>query len=346
MFNEENRNPRRQLSRRQLLKSAGVLGIGSLVLAACGDSPTATPAAVKTTAAATTVAGAKSGTPTIGLVMKSLNNEYFKDMQNGALKYQTEKGSFKLITAGIDNETDIDGQAGIVQKFIEQKLDAIVIAPADSYGLVPVLARAVKAGIKVINIDVKLDDAAMKTAGVNLAFVGPDNMAGAKLSGDILAKSLGSGGKVVILEGNPGAANAIQRKNGFLAAIKEGNLTLVDSKTAHWEQEEAKTVFLNMLSGANGDSIQGVMCSNDSMLLGVLKALESRNLTSKIQVVGFDNIPAVQPLIKGGKVLATVDQYGSQQAIFGIDNALKLLGGEDVTGWIKTPVKAITKADL
>jgi methyl-accepting chemotaxis protein len=152
------------------------------------------------------------------------------------------------ITAGIQTETDIDQQATLVENFITQKIAALVITPADLYGLVPVLAKAVKAGIKVVNIDVKLDDAAMQKAGIDLVFVGPDNMIGAKLAGDILAKNLGTGGKVVILEGNPGAANAVQRTNGFLAAIKDGGLTLVDRKTVHWETQEAQTIFTNMLT--------------------------------------------------------------------------------------------------
>lgn len=343
-MSEENKiTATHRLSRRQVLKFGTIFGLGSLALSACGEV-TNTPAPPRSTP--TLVNGSTSGQvgPSIGLVMKSLNNEYFKDMQNGAIKYQQQKGTFKLTTAGIENETDIEGQAGLVQKFIDQKIDAIVIAPADSYGLVPVLVRAIKAGLKVINIDVKLDDAALKNAGAGLAFVGPDNAAGAKLAGDVLSKTLGEGGKVVILEGNPGAANGQQRKNGFLAAVKEGSLTLLDSKTAHWETEEAKTVFLNMLTAY--PAIQGVMCANDSMALGVVKALESRNLSQKIHIVGFDNIPALQPLIREGKVLATVDQYGSQQAIFGIENALKLLAGESVTGWIKTPVKSITKTEL
>jgi ribose transport system substrate-binding protein len=276
--------------------------------------------------------------------MKSLNNQFFIDMRDGAVKYQQQKQTFNLLTAGIQTETDIDGQASLVEDYIKRKVDAIVIAPADSYGLVPELAKAVKAGIKVINIDVKLDASAMKDAGFDSVYVGPDNAAGAKLAGDALAKALGSGGKVVILEGNPGADNATQRKNGFMAAVKEGGLQLLDNKSAHWETEEAKTVFTNMLA-ANPD-VEGVMCSNDAMVLGVAKVLEATGKTGKIKVVGFDNIPDVQPLIKQNKVLATVDQFGSQQAIYGIDNALKLLAGQQVTGWIKTPVKLITLNEL
>jgi ribose transport system substrate-binding protein len=185
--------------------------------------------------------------PVIGLVMKSLANEFFKDMEEGAVKHAEERGDLTLVPVGMHSETDIDTQINAVENFITKKVDAIVVAPADSRALVPPLARAISAGIVVINIDVALDEGAKKQAGVDLAFVGPDNRAGAKMSGAVLAKALGPGGKVVIIEGNPGADNAQQRKLGFDDAVKEGKLDLLDSRTAHWETEEANTVFSNIL---------------------------------------------------------------------------------------------------
>ena len=160
------------------------------------------------------------------------------------------------------------------------------------------------------------------------------------MSGDVLAKALGAGGKVVIIEGNPGADNAQQRKRGFDDAVKEGKLDLVDSRTAHWETEEANSVFSNILT-AHPD-VQGVMAANDSMALGVVKAIDAAGKSGKIKVVGFDNIAAVQPLLKDGKLIATIDQFGSQMAANGIDYAMKALKGEKLEGWIKTPIKLVT----
>jgi len=278
--------------------------------------------------------------PVIGLVMKSLANEFFKDMEEGAVKHVQERGDLTLIPVGMHSETDIDTQISAIENFITQKVDAIVVAPADSRALVPPLARAIKAGIIVINIDVALDEAAKKQAGVDLAFVGPDNRAGAKMSGDVLAKALGPGGKVVIIEGNPGADNAQQRKRGFDDSVKEGKLDLVDSRTEHWETEEANSVFSNILT-AHPD-VQGVMAANDSMALGVVKTIDASGKSGKIKVVGFDNIAAVQPLLKDGKLIATIDQFGSQMAANGIDYAMKALKGEKLEGWIKTPIKLVT----
>ena len=196
----------------------------------------------------------------------------------------------------------------------------------------------------VINIDVELDHDAKKAAGIDLAFFGPDNRAGAKLAGDALAKELGTGGKVVILEGNPEADNAQQRKKGFMDAVAEGKLQLLDSKTAHWETEEANTLMTNFLTQFH--DIQGVMAANDSMALGVVKALDAAGKSGQIKVIGFDNIPAVKPLVKAGKMLATVEQYGAQMAAMGIDYGLRQRAGEKFTGWIKTDIKLITVKDV
>lgn len=284
--------------------------------------------------------------PLVGLVMKSLANEYFKVMEEGARSFAAKDGSFLLVSVGMNSETDMDTQINAMDNFIAQGLDLIVIAPADSVGLIPSIKKAVDAGIKVVNIDVKLDTAALKSAGLpaDFLFVGPDNAVGTELVGNVLATKLGKGGKVVILEGNPGADNATQRTNGFKKAIANGGLTLLDSKTAHWETEEANTVMANLIT--KYPNIQGVMCDNDSMVLGAVKAIEAAGKTGKIQVVGFDNIAAVQDLIKKGKVLATVDQFGPDQAKFGIQAGFRLLKGEKVTGWQKSDVKVITAADL
>ncbi|TIT73672.1 MAG: sugar ABC transporter substrate-binding protein, partial [Mesorhizobium sp.] len=180
------------------------------------------------------------------------------------------KDKFDFAAVGMKDERDFAAQVDAIENFITQNYNIIVVAPADSKAMVTPIAKALKAGIKVINIDVALDEKAKKKAGVDLAFFGPDNRAGVKLAGDALGKALGKGGKVVILEGNPEADNAKQRKLGFDDSVKEYKLKLLDSKTAHWETEEANTLMTNFLT--QHPDIQGVMAANDSMALGVVKA--------------------------------------------------------------------------
>jgi ribose transport system substrate-binding protein len=284
--------------------------------------------------------------PVVGLVMKSLANEFFKTMEEGARKFAAEDGTFELIPVGMNSETDIDTQVAAMENFVVKKVDLIVVAPADSVGMVTSVKRAIDAGITVVNFDVTLDKQALKKAGLpeDFLFVGPDNAVGAEMVGDYLGETLGKGAKVIIIEGNPGADNAKQRKEGFMRSVEKFGLKLLDSKTAHWETEEANTLMTNLLT--KYPDVQGIMCANDSMALGVEKAIAAAGKTGKIEIVGFDNIGAVQNLIKEGKVLATIDQFGPEMAANAIKVGMKILEGAKLSGWQKTPVKLITKKDL
>src|SRR5215510_1052263 len=114
--------------------------------------------------------------PKIALVMKSLANEFFSTMAEGAKKHQAANaGSYDLIVNGIKNETDLAEQVNLVEQMIARQVNAIVIAPADSKALVTVLKRARDAGILAVNIDNKLDAEVLKQAGLKIPFVGPDN---------------------------------------------------------------------------------------------------------------------------------------------------------------------------
>ncbi len=299
-------------------------------------------------AIALTMASASYATekPVVGLVMKSLANEFFKTMEEGARKFAEEDGTFKLIPVGMNSETDFDTQIAAVENFITQQVDLIVLAPADSAGMAFPVKRAVDAGITVVNFDVTLDKGAMKKAGLpdDFLFVGPDNADGAEIVGDYLGKTLGEGAKVIIIEGNPGADNAKQRKAGFMRSVEKFKLELLTSRTAHWETEEANTLMTNLLT--LHPDVQGIMCANDSMAVGVEKAIAAAGQTGKIQIVGFDNIGAVQKLIKEDKVLATIDQFGPEMAANAIKVGFRILNGEKITGWEKTPIELVTKDNV
>jgi ribose transport system substrate-binding protein len=304
------------------------------------------PFTVLALAVAATMAPARAADkPVVGLVMKSLANEFFKIMEEGAVKYAKQDGTFTLVPVGMNSETDIDTQINAVEGFVTQKVDIICLAPADSVGLVAPVAKAIKAGITVVNFDVALDKKALAQHNLkDFLFVGPDNSEGAYLAGKALGQKLGKGAKVFIIEGNPGADNATMRRKGFEKAAKEFGMNVLESKTAHWETEEANTLMTNLLT-AHPD-VQGVMAANDSMVLGVVKALDAAGKSGKVLVVGFDNIPAVQSLIKEGKVLATIDQFGPDMATNCIKTGFRVKKGEKLTGWQKTPVKLVTKKDL
>jgi ribose transport system substrate-binding protein len=277
--------------------------------------------------------------PLIGLVMKSLQAEFFQEMKKGALEFAQSQNSFELITVGTSNQTEIELQIQLINELIEQKVDALVVIPIDSRVLVPVVVKAVKAGIKVVNIDIKLDEVLLKESGVELTYVGPNNETAAKMVGDVLARKLRTGSKVILIEGLKVAENARQRKQGFLNSITEHQLNLVASESADWETDKAKQVFKRLF--AENPDVEGVLCSNDAMATGVIKVLEENGKAGKVFVVGFDNDASVQPLLNSGSLLATIDAYGSQMAGVGIQYALNVLGGMENKGSYATDFKLI-----
>ncbi|MGB7344598.1 MAG: sugar ABC transporter substrate-binding protein [Pirellulaceae bacterium] len=287
-----------------------------------------------------------SDKPRIALIMKSLANEFFSTMADGAKTHQAQHADqYDLVVNGIKDERDLSRQVALVEEMVASGVDAIVIAPADSKALVPALRRAKQAGVVVINIDNRLDTDVLNEESVSIPFVGPDNLAGAKNVGDYLAKNLKSDkAKVGILEGIRTSFNAQQRLLGFQAAMKEAGIEIVDSQSAEWEMSKANTIASSMLS--EHPEITAILAANDSMALGAIAAVKSAGRSGEVQIVGFDNITAIQEAIGEGKVLATADQHGGDLAVFGIEAALKKLSGESVTDDIETPVDLVTAESL
>ena len=89
---------------------------------------------------------------TVALVMKALSNPFFSKMEEGARVYAQEQ-NIRLEVFGVERETDIERQIGIVDNLIARGYGAIVIAPVDSKKLVPICKKAIDRGIVVINID-------------------------------------------------------------------------------------------------------------------------------------------------------------------------------------------------
>ncbi len=279
--------------------------------------------------------------PRIALVMKSLANEFFKTMQDGATAHQqAHAADYELIAGGIKDELDVTRQVELVEQMIAQQVNAIVIAPADSKALVAACQRAQAAGIVVINIDNKLDSGVLAERGIKIPFIGPDNRKGAQLAGDFLAKQMKPGDAVAILEGVPTAFNAIERKAGFEAAIKAAGLNLVSSQSASWETAKANQIAAALL--VEKPELKALFCANDSMALGAVAAIKAAGKTGQVRVVGFDNISAVKALLKDGQMTATVDQHGDQLAVFGIEYALEVLKTKTSPADRETAVDLIT----
>jgi len=197
----------------------------------------------------------------------------------------------------------------------------------------------------VVNIDNRLDPDVLKSKDLNVPFVGPDNAKGARLVGDYLAKRLKAGDEVGIIEGVSTTTNAQQRTAGFKEAMQTGGMKVVALQSGDWEIDKGNAVASQILNA--NPNIKALLCGNDNMALGAVAAVRAAGKAGKVQVVGYDNINAIKPMLADGRILATADQYAAKQAVFGIDTALKAISEHkkqsELSGVVETPVVLITK---
>lgn len=190
---------------------------------------------------------------------------------------------------------------------IAKKVDPIIVTPNDSIAFIPAFQKAEKAGIPIIDLDVRLDAEAAKKAGLKFNYVGVDNFQGGYAEAKNLAEAIGRKGNVAMLEGIPGVDNGEQLKAGALKAFSEyPDIKIVASQSANWETEQALNVASNILTA--NLNIQGIFAANDNMAVGAVTAVENAGLADKVLVTGYDGIPLAIEYVKQGKMQNTIDQ--------------------------------------
>jgi ribose transport system substrate-binding protein len=296
----------------------------TVLMSACSNSGSST--LVKETPKLSPVASNPAKQYQIALVMKTLTNPFFVDMEKGARKAEKEL-NIKLIVKTGAQETSIEQQIQIVEELILQKVDAIVIAPGSSVDLVKVLKKAQDAGIKIVNIDNQLDSTECKKQGLNdVPFISVKNDEAAYLSAKAIASLVNGPVQAVIIEGIRDAGNAEQRRQGAVKAFKEfPNIQVVASESANWKIDEAHLLAQRLFT--KNPNIKLVFCANDMMALGVIQYLKVANIPG-VFVAGFDNLEDMRSAIKAGWAYVTIDQNADFQGYQGVLTAIKLIRGQ------------------
>lgn len=263
----------------------------------------------------------------VALVMKTLTNPFFVEMERGARRSEAAL-DLELLVKTAAQETSIEQQVIIVEGLIRSQVDAIVIAPGDSFRLIPVLKKAHDAGIVVVNIDNRLDPTFASKKGFAPPFVGVDNRRGAAAAVRALAAGVTAPTEVAIIEGIRSAANAEARKLGALDAFAEiPAISVVAQESANWKVDEAYNVASLILD--RHPSVKLIYCANDMMALGVIRLLQEQKRTD-VRVGGFDALPEAMPALKAGRLAVTVDQRADEQGRRGVQTAVDVLNGNDV----------------
>ncbi|HKZ79353.1 MAG TPA: sugar ABC transporter substrate-binding protein [Pyrinomonadaceae bacterium] len=285
------------------------------------------------------------GGPRIALVLKTANNPFFIDMQKGA-EEAAKKLGVNLIVQAAEREVDVEKQMQIIENLIQARVAALCITPSGSREVVPAIDKANRAGIPVVIVDTRVDPKTLSEAKARIAsFIGSDNYEGGKLAGEFIAKRLNGKGKVAVLEGIPGHETGDSRLKGFREALKATpGIEIVASQTANWERDQGFNVFQNILQ--SHPDVGALFACSDLMALGAVEAIAAANKTGQIVVVGFDALPEAREDVQKGTMDATVAQFSAQMGAQAVENAYRLIKGEQVKEEVVVPIKLITKETL
>jgi len=211
--------------------------------------------------------------------------------------FSPENG-FELIFNAADNK--IEAQISAVRNFINQGVDAIVIAPIVEDGWDDVLQEAAEAGIPVI-----LEDRTV-TASDDLyaSWVGLDFKKEGVMAGEWAAENFGdTPTNMVVLEGTTGSAPANDRAEGFAEAIEGTQIKVLDSQTGNFTRADGKTVMEGFLQ-KYGDQIDLVYAHNDDMALGAIDAIEAAGFVpgEDIKIISIDAVKDGMLALIEGKI--------------------------------------------
>src|SRR5260221_5303712 len=224
---------------------------------------------------------------TIAVIPQGSTHEFWKSIHAGAVKasrdYAAQHVTVNIIWKGPLREDDREQQVQVVEGFLTQHVNGIVLAPLAKSALVRPVEEAKRAGIPTVVVDSALesDDA--------LSFVASDNHHGGELAGEEMARLLGGKGKVLLLRYQEGVFSTEQREKGFVDALsKHPGIQLISSNQhAGATRETAKSAAENLLN-RYGNEIDGLFTPNESSTAGTLLALEDSGKAGQIKFLGFD----------------------------------------------------------
>jgi len=327
------------------------LGIGlaaaglAALLAGCGQHNTASDTSGGGSAPA---AGGSSGsgqTLQIAVIPKGTSHEYWKSIHAGAMKAQQDLAkqgtSINVLWKGTESEGDRNGQVNIIETFITQHVNGMVLAPLDSQALMTPVQDAVSHKIPVVIIDSSLNGNAYSS------FCATNNEKGGELAGDDLGKLLNGKGKVIMLAYAQGSASTEARETGFLTAIKKypGITVLSSNQYGGPTTDTAYKTSQNLLA-RYGTQTDGVFASNETNTRGMRLALKDANLLNKVKFVGFDAAPDLVTALKAGEIQGLVVQNPFKMGEEGVTTVVAAVQGKTVPKNVDTGVALATAANM
>ncbi|MCX5580067.1 sugar ABC transporter substrate-binding protein [Kaistia terrae] len=259
--------------------------------------------------------------PRIGFMIWNTSVPFYSNLIKTAEQTAKDLGVELNIQSG---NGDLATQISVVQQFIAQDVDMILIAPSDPKGIVPVIRQATAANIPVMAVNTTADTS---TGAKLVTYVGVDDFVFGQRQGELLAQAVGDNAKVGYILGKLGTSAQLAREAGLMDTLKKHpGIQIIEKQAADWDNSKALAITQDFLSKYPKGEIDAIVDQGPEGVNGAQFATESGRTDVKF-ILG--DYPAdVRNAIIKGTVLGTVNQDPAPQGKFAIEDAVKFLAGK------------------
>ena len=273
----------------------------------------------------------------IAVVVKNFTNPFWLTHQKAAEQAGKDFG-LEITVLAPTKPDNVEEQIRILEDLVSKKVDAVVLAPANT--------QAIAAGVRKLNaakIPVVYDNT-RGSGGEFVAYIGADNILVGRTMAEEMVKRMGGKGKLLVLEGFPGQQTADDRLKGVKEVLAKNPGIQVISQTGKWTLDEGRNVTENTLQ--RWPDLNAIVGIGGEMSLGAVEAVKAAGKEGKIIISSMDVYPAQVAAVKAGKVNYTISQAPGDQAYWSVVAAIRALNGEKVPQEIRTPVVIVTKENV
>ncbi len=278
----------------------------------------------------------------IAVIPKGTTHVFWKSVEAGAVQAGNELG-VEIRWKGPIKENDRAQQIQIVQQFVSEGVDGIVLAPLDDEALQAPCRAAMDKGIPVVIFDSALKGALGKDY---LSFVATDNRKGGMLGGEEMVYLLAKSGRAALLRYQVGSASTTERENGFLDTIAKSPAieVIVSNRYGEATVGEAMQTCENMIDILR--QANGVFTPNESTTVAMYNTLQRHGLAGRVRFVGFDASETLVTALKDGAIDALVVQNPTKMGYLGVKTVVAHIRGEKIEPRIDTGVAVVTRKNM
>ncbi|TPW27546.1 sugar ABC transporter substrate-binding protein [Pararhizobium mangrovi] len=269
----------------------------------------------------------------LGLAAIDLQNSFFVRMKEGGDAAAKDYG----VSANWQSaQGSLDKQVGIVENFINQGVDGILIDPLDKNALIPVIKKATAKNIPVITMGNKVE------AGKNYSTLYPD-YENIGVVAHALGAAIGGEGQVGLLVGTRGNFVSDTREKGFVDAMKKywPKVKIIGIEPTGWDSAKATNAAQTWL--ATYPDLKGIGCISDSMCLAASAVTDA--MGADVKFAGYDGDAEMQPLIDSGKMVMDVLTGAQRVGYWNIAVAARLAKGEKMKNDLYMPTYFVTSKE-